>query len=78
MCCFHTRKKAGYCPNLDANFTYEFSGKDMGIDLNSEQVDDIEVRVEALCQPLRQIFLQGHVEALILVYGFLELLQAIT
>ena len=49
----------------------------MGIDLDSEQVDDVEVRVEALGQSLSQIFLEGHVETLILVYGFLELLQAI-
>ena len=39
------------------HFTYVFAGKDMGIDLNSEEVDNVEVWVEALCESLGQIFL---------------------
>ena len=61
----------------DMLFTYEFSSKDMGVDLDSEGVDDVEVGVEALGESLRQVFLEGHMQTCIGIYRLLQLLQAI-
>ena len=52
--------------------------EDMRIDLDGQQVDNTQVRVEALREPLRQVFFQRHVELRISVYHVLQPLQAVT
>ena len=49
----------------------------MGIDLDSEGVNDVEVGVEALSKSLGQIFLEGHVQTLVRIDRPLQLLQTI-
>ena len=57
--------------------TYEFSSKDDLVDLNGEQMNDVEVGVEALCQTFGQVFLERDVQVRVTFYRFLQFLKAI-
>ena len=57
--------------------TYEFSSKDNLVDLNGEQMNDVEVGVEALCQTFGQVFLERDVQVRVPFYRFLQFLKTI-
>ena len=58
-------------------FTYKLSMEDMCIDLDSQQVDDTQIWIEALRQPFGQILLQWNVKLRVSVDHIFESLEAV-